>query len=129
MLKLTYTETTFNLEYLSQSLEEWVQRRVILALRVGQSLCVEPSSASFLLPVDLPNVKQLQIEVEKYDKEIIKLYPCDRECMEVSIHGSWISYSCENISGVFVTTIDKNIELFVRDLWVEAQTCISVIGE
>lgn len=40
MLKLTYTETSFHLECLTQSLEEWVAQRVILALRVGQSLYV-----------------------------------------------------------------------------------------
>ncbi|MEM7725545.1 MAG: alr0857 family protein [Cyanobacteria bacterium P01_A01_bin.45] len=129
MLKLTYTETTFNLECLSQSLEDWVQGRVILALRIGQSLCVEPSSASFLLPVDLPDIKQLQKEVEKDDREIITLCACDREYMEVSIQGSWLSYNCEDISGVFVTTIDNNIESFIYDLWLEARACTSLIGD
>ncbi|MEM9926593.1 MAG: alr0857 family protein, partial [Cyanobacteria bacterium P01_D01_bin.50] len=59
MLKLTYTENSFYLELLTQSVEEWIQARVILTLRVGQSLCVEPSTASFLLPVDLPGLGQL----------------------------------------------------------------------
>jgi hypothetical protein len=65
MLKLTYTETGFRLERLAQSLEEWVQGRVILALRVGQSLLVEPSTASFLLPVDLPGLPLLEASVQR----------------------------------------------------------------
>jgi len=50
MLKLTYTETGFNLERLAQSPEQLVALRVVLAMRVGQSISVEPSTAAFLLP-------------------------------------------------------------------------------
>ncbi|MHC5726844.1 MAG: alr0857 family protein, partial [Nostoc sp.] len=47
MLKLTYTESSFDLECLTLSLEQWVAQRVILSLRVGQGLCIEPNTASF----------------------------------------------------------------------------------
>jgi hypothetical protein len=53
MLKLTYTETGFTLERLAQSPEQLVTLRVMLAMRVGESICIEPSTAAFLLPVDL----------------------------------------------------------------------------
>ncbi|MBD0385300.1 MAG: hypothetical protein ICV54_01890, partial [Nostoc sp. C3-bin3] len=89
MLKLTYTESSFYLECLTLSLEEWVAQRVILALRVGQSFCIEPSTASFLLPVDLPGVEVLKAEVKKDDREIIALSACDAEYMEVTLRGSW----------------------------------------
>lgn len=154
MLKLTYTEGSFHLEYLTQSLEEWVAQRVILAIRVGRSLNVEPSTASFLLPVDLPGVEMLQAEVKRYDSEIIDLCTCDTEYIEVTLRGSWLSENSEAAVGVFVTTMNDSpnadsylsmngdfmrmgkaasnspqIELFLHQLWQEAQVCASVMSD
>ncbi len=137
MLKLTYTEGSFYLEYLTQSPEEWVAQRVILAMRVGQILCVEPSTASFLLPVDLPGVDLLRDEVKRDDSEIITLCACDRKYIEVTLRGSWLSDNSEGVMGVFVTTINSapnsgfasGAELFLHKLWQEAQACASVISD
>ncbi|MBH8550800.1 hypothetical protein I8751_00010 [Nostocaceae cyanobacterium CENA357] len=138
MLKLTYTEGSFYLEYLTQSLEEWVAQRVILALRVGQSLCVEPSTASFLLPVDLPGVDLLTDEVKRDDSEIIALCVCDHEYVEVSLKGYWLSDGSEDVVGVFVTTMNDShnsnsfasrAEFCLHKLWQEAQACASVMSE
>ncbi len=128
MLKLTYTETGFYLEYIAQSLEDWVQARVILALRVGQSLCVEPSTASFLLPADLPGVDVLRAEVKHSDREHITICVCDAEYIEVSLRGSWISSKSEDASGVFATTMSLSTEFFLHKLWLEAQACQEVRG-
>ncbi|MGV0101838.1 alr0857 family protein [Nostoc sp. DSM 114160] len=129
MLKLTYTESSFDLECLTLSLEEWVGQRVILALRVGQSLCIEPSTASFLLPVDLPGVEILRSEVKSDDREIIALCACDAEYMEVTLRGSWLSVSSKDSVGVFVTTMSDRAEFFLHKLWQEAQSCASVMSE
>ncbi|MEH2208867.1 MAG: alr0857 family protein [Nostoc sp.] len=129
MLKLTYTESSFDLECITLSLEEWVAQRVILALRVGQSLCIEPSTASFLLPVDLPGVEVLRSEVKRDDREIIALCACDAEYMEVTLRGSWLSGSSKDSVGVFVTTISDRAEFFLHKLWQEAQSCASVMSE
>lgn len=134
MLKLTYTEKSFYLECLTQSLEQWVQGRVILALRVGQCLCVEPSTASFLLPVNLPGVEALKAEVLKAeikgdDKEIMALSVCDADYLEVTLRGSWISNGSEDAEGVFVTTMSDRTEFFVHKLWQEAQKSASVVSE
>jgi hypothetical protein len=154
MLKLTYTEGSFYLECLNQSLEQWVAQRVVLAMRVGQSLSVEPSTASFLLPVDLPGVDLLQAAIKQYDSEIIALCACDTEYIEVTLRGSWLSESSETALGVFVTTISdapnnnsylslnddllqmgesvpmsSRLELFLHQLWQEAQVCASVMRE
>ncbi|MEH2174550.1 alr0857 family protein [Nostoc sp.] len=129
MLKLTYTESSFDLECLTLSLEEWVAQRVILALRVGQSLCIEPSTASFLLPVDLPGVEVLRSEVKRDDREIIALCACDTEYMEVTLRGSWLSDSSKDSVGVFVTTMSDRAEFFLHKLWQEAQSCASVMSE
>jgi hypothetical protein len=79
MLKLIYTENCFYLENLALSLEEWVEQRVILALRVGQILDFEPSTASFLLPVELPGLERLKAEVQQHDAEVMELSVCDAE--------------------------------------------------
>ncbi|MFN6570503.1 hypothetical protein A6770_16355 [Nostoc minutum NIES-26] len=138
MLKLTYTEGSFYLECLTQSLEEWVAQRVILALRVGQSLCIEPSTASFLLPVDLPGVDLLKAEVKRDDSEIIALCACDVEYLEVTLRGSWLSDGSEDAEGVFVTTMSNSpngdsfasrAEFLLHKLWQEAQACASVMSE
>jgi hypothetical protein len=129
MLKLTYTESSFDLERLTLSLEEWVAQRVILALRVGQSLCIEPSTASFLLPVDLPGVEVLKAEVKRDDREIIALCASDIQYMEVTLQGSWLSDSSKDAVGVFFTTMSDRAEFFLHKLWQEAQACASVISE
>ncbi|HYX18897.1 MAG TPA: hypothetical protein VE944_31915 [Nostoc sp.] len=129
MLKLTYTESSFYLECLTLSLEEWVAQRVILALRVGQSLCIEPSTASFLLPVDLPGVEVLKAEVKRNEGEIIALSACDAEYMEVILRGSWLLDSSKDAVGVFFTTMSDRAEFFLHKLWQESQACASVMSE
>ncbi|MBG1244213.1 alr0857 family protein [Nostoc sp. NZL] len=130
MLKLTYTESSFYLECVTLSLEEWVAQRVILALRVGQSLCIEPSTASFLLPVDLPGVEVLKAEVKRDDRGIIALCACDAEYIEVTLWGSWLLDSSKDAVGVFVTTMSDRAEFFLHKLWQEAQeSSTSVLSE
>ncbi|WP_427161373.1 alr0857 family protein [Aliinostoc sp. HNIBRCY26] len=133
MLKLTYTESSFYLEYLALSLEEWVKTRVILALRVGQSVCVEPSTASFLLPADLPGIEALKAEARFADREIIDVSTSDAEYVEITLRGYWLSDGYEDGDGVFVTMIsdapNSRTELFVYKLWQAAQTCASVMSE
>lgn len=129
MLKLTYIETGFYLEYLAKSLEEWVQGRVILALRVGESLQVEPSTAAFLLPTDLPGLDTLAIEVRRLDPESISLSACDTGYVEVSIKGTWLSSDSEIAEGVFVAAMSHSVEFFLLKLWQDAQVRASVLSE
>ncbi len=129
MLKLTYTETSFHLECLTQSLEEWVAQRVILALRVGQSLSVEPTTASFLLPVDLPGLEELKAEVEWDERDIIALCLSDADYIEVTLRGYWLSDGSEDAKGVFVTAIAHRTELLLHELWLAAGSCASVMSE
>lgn len=129
MLKLTYTENGFHLERLAQSVEDWVTARVILSLRAGWSISVEPSTASFLLPVDLPGIDRLVVEAEREDSEIISLCACDAEYVEVSLRGSWVSTGADSDEGVFVVTLSDRTEFFLFKLWQAAQTCASVMSE
>ncbi|NEP13049.1 MAG: hypothetical protein F6J92_02540 [Symploca sp. SIO1A3] len=127
MLKLTYTENGFYLELLAQPLEEWVTARVILALRSGTSLCVEPSNASFLLPADLPHLNTLERQGQTEDA--IALCLCDADYVEVSLQGTWLSSDPNGEEGIFVTVMSYAVEFFLFKLWQEAQTMTSVISE
>ena len=128
MLKLTYTETGFRLERLAQSLEEWVLSRVILALRVGQRLLVEPSTASFLLPADLPGQPLLQAAVE-VDNDAIAVCVCDAKDVEVSLRGTWIASDEENAEGVFVAVMSDRTEFLVFKLWQDSLACSSSLSQ
>jgi hypothetical protein len=129
MLKLTYTETGFNLERLAQSPEQLVALRVVLAMRVGQSICVEPSTAAFLLPANLPALSLLETEARKDDTGTIALCVADAEYVEVTLRGTWISDQSEEADGVFVTVLSDRAELLVFKLWLETQDAASVVEE
>ena len=120
MLKLTYTENGFYMERLAQSLEDWVTARVILALRAGTNLCVESSTASFLLPADMPQLRHLERQQEGEDA--IALTICDAEYIEVSLQGTWMTSDIDGAEGVFVTSMSYAIEFFLMKLWEESQT-------
>jgi len=129
MLKLTYTETSFHLERLSQSLEDWVQTRVILALRVGQPICTQPSTASFLLPVNLPGIEQLYAEAKHDSSEIIAVSAGDAEYIEISLRGSWLSIGAQSEEGVLVVAMSDRTEFFLEKLWQEAHKSASIVIE
>ncbi|NET56063.1 MAG: hypothetical protein F6K47_07785 [Symploca sp. SIO2E6] len=136
MLKLTYTENSFCLELLAQPLEEWVTARVMLALRAGISLCIEPSNASFLLPVDLPQLQALERQGQTEEampsavlEETIALCLCDADYVEVSLQGTWLSSDPDSEEGIFVTVMSHAVEFFLLKLWQEAQAMSSVISE
>jgi hypothetical protein len=128
MLKLTYTERSFFLEYLTQPLEEWVAQRLILALRVGQCLCFEPSRAAFLLPGDLPGIELLKTEV-KLNDHLLSWSIGDADYLEVTLRGSWLSDGSVATVGVFVTTICEATELFLYKLWQESQVSTPVMSD
>lgn len=128
MLKLTYTETGVHLELVAQSLEEWVFSRVILSLRVGLRLLVEPSTASFLLPADLPGLPLLQ-SAAQLETEGIALCVCDAEYIEVSLRGTWLAADEESAEGAFVAAMSDRTEFFLFKLWQEAQTCASSLKQ
>ena len=128
MLKLTYTETGFNLERLAQSPEQLVALRVVLAMRVGQSISVEPSTAAFLLPANLPALSLLESEARRDDTESIDLCVADADFVEVTLRGTWIGES-EGAQGVFATVLSDRAERLLLALWLETQAAAEVVGE
>ncbi|MGB3695163.1 MAG: alr0857 family protein [Spirulinaceae cyanobacterium] len=129
MLKLTYTENGFYLERLAQSVEEWVSTRTLLALRTGTSLYVEPSTASFLLPADLPQLVHFEAVVEQENPDAVTLSVCDADCIEVSLDGTWLVGEPGSEEGIFTCTMGDRAEFYLFKLWEEAQIEASVVQE
>jgi hypothetical protein len=121
MLKLTYTDVGLSLEKLSGSMETLVAQRVVLAMRVGQSLHVQPSRASFLLPIDHPNFDQLVKAIQSESKQCLQFCMVDDDFAEVSMKGSWIANTVEAEEGMFITEFCDRTEFFLHKLWLSTQ--------
>jgi hypothetical protein len=120
MLKLTYTENSFSLEFLNESLETWVNTRVILALRSGTNIHIESTTAAFLLPADSRAMADLE-NVAK--KNIVELCRCDVDSVEVTLKGYWVTSDATSETGIFVTELSKSAELLVDKLWKSDRCC------
>ncbi|MBD2576858.1 alr0857 family protein [Oscillatoria sp. FACHB-1406] len=129
MLKLTYLENGFDLERLAQSLEDWVEVRVLVAMRSATAICVEPTTASFLLPIDLPYLKELEALAMREEGDSIALAVCDEEYIEVSLNGTWVSSAPDGEEGAFVTALSDRVEFFLFKLWQEAQSLASALRD
>lgn len=120
MLKLTYTEFGLHLERVTVSLEALVSQRVVLALRTGQTLHIEPSRAAFLLSIAAPGFAELE-KLVRLEQVAVSIAPVDDQFIEVSVEGSWIATTAEAHSGMFVTAFSDRTEFFVYKLWQATQ--------
>lgn len=113
MLKLTYTLDNFSLEHLNESLENWVNVRVILAVRLATSIHIEPSTASFLLPAEFSGLIEMENATQENRLQICR---CDNEFIEVVLKGLWLTSDVERETGVFVTELLPSTELLLQQL-------------
>jgi hypothetical protein len=127
MLKLTYTEAGLHMERVAAPLEVLVAQRVILAIRAGQTLHVEPGRASFLLSADAPGLAQLELALQMRPNSSICVQSVDSEYVEVSVQGSWLAATAAAHEGTFLTAFDDRAEFFVYKLWQATQSSV-VIG-
>lgn len=117
MLKVTYTESGLHLEHLTQSLEEWIARRVVLALRTNQRLIIEHSTASILLSAGLNELAVLETAAHRETIDNIKLSACDNEHVEVSLEGIWVTSSSDEAEGIFIAILAPKTEQILFHLW------------
>lgn len=128
MLKITYTENGFYLERLTDSLETWLANRVLVCLRATASVYVEPSTASLLLPLNLPYFGDLEAAKDR-SSNLLELHICDENHAEVCLQGTWVTSDEENEEGIFVCSLDEYTEFFLDQLWKEGNFDTSLIGE
>lgn len=126
MLKLTYTEDGLYLERFAASVETTIAQRVVLAVRIGQPIFVQPGSASFLLPANAVNLKEFKHAVQGESPQTIELCQVDDEFYEVSIRGTWIANRSEAHEGMFVSRLSDRTEVFVEKLWKTTQELVSL---
>jgi hypothetical protein len=128
MLKLTYIEDGLHLERMTASLDVLIAQRVLLALRAGQRLYVEPGSAAFLLPADVPDLSHLELALKRDRSQSITVVPVDDAFVEVSLQGSWIAEDAQAHEGMFITAFSDRAEFFVYKLWQVTQCHLSSLA-
>ena len=121
MLKLNYNDYGLFLEQVEMSVEAFAAGRIMLAMAAGETLHVEPGRAAFLLPAHITGVKQLERVLQNSATDTVDLSIVDRECVEVSLKGSWIASSAQAESGVFIATFSPEAEALVYQLWEATQ--------
>jgi hypothetical protein len=127
MLKLHCTDNELFMEYITGSaLEIVVAQRVMLAIRSGQPLHVEPGQASFLLPANTSGLAQL-------NHPGINIDPVDNEFVEVTVPGTWLAERTDAEEGVFMMALtdgrDANLtEALLYQLWQSTQPLLSALN-
>jgi hypothetical protein len=127
MLKLTYTEEGLNMEHLRAMVETVVTQRTLLALRLGKALCIQPGTASFLLPIGAVDLKQFKATMHGEQARSIEICAVDAEFYEVSIRGVWLANGNDAHEGMFVAVMQDKTEFFVHKLWLASQAVSSVV--
>ena len=114
MLKLIYTDNNIGLDCLKQSLEDWINTRVLLSIRSASSIYIESSTASFLIPADSSYLTDL----EKLNAEnIVEFCGCDADSVEVVLKGTWLTSEVESETGVFVTELAESTEYLLHKMF------------
>ena len=126
MLKLTYTDNNFDLEHLDDHLDNWLNLRVVLCLRASTSIYVEPSTASFSIPKDLPYWKEINT-LKLENNQNIEINVSDAEYLEISLGGTWVTSDETSEEGVFISSLSTKTEILLTQLWQVAQKSTSAI--
>ena len=135
MLKLTYTEVGLNLERIQtpvdnramNRVEDLITQRVILAVRTGQPVYVQPGRASFLVPAKNVSLKEYKSTVQGETIRSIDLTSVDHDSYEISLRGTWIAHNSDAFEGMLVTSLNDRIEYYIDRLWRGTQSFTSTI--
>jgi hypothetical protein len=127
MLKLQYTENGLFMERVIGSIEILVAQRVLLAMRSGQTLHVQPSNASFLVPANSDGLTRLDLAL-RLDRDLqVTVIPVDTDWVEISVQGTWIAESIDAEEGIFITELGEQTEFWIYKLWEITQAAVSYI--
>ncbi len=129
MLKTTYTENGYYLNYLNESLSDWLNTRYLVYLRAAVSIYVNKSAiASIMLPRNLFHIDLLKA-LQTESKNIYDITICDEEFIEVSLKGIWLANHEDSDEGTFVCDLSNRVESCIYQIWQESQLGVSVLGE
>ncbi len=105
-----------------------IAQRVLLAMRLGRSLYIEPGCASFLLPADIPELKVLETALHREYGSAVILIAVDEEFVEVGLSGSWIAEDKDAHEGMFLTVMSDLTEFLIHKLWQMSEVHISSLA-
>jgi len=128
MLKLNYTDVGLFMERTMTNPELLIAQRVLLAMRLGRSLHVELGRASFLLPADIPELKVLEMALNREYGSVITLTAVDEEFVEVGLSGSWIAEDKDAHEGMFLAVMSDRNEFLIYKLWQMSEAHISSLA-
>jgi hypothetical protein len=126
MLKLTYTSTGVVLERSVEPLEVAVRRRMMLGLRMGQPLGIEPTSVSLMVNRSVPELKALISAVASAPASTLRLVQreaahVEMQQVEMQLQGYWLAQQEPLGEGVFMMNLDPTLEGHLVNIWQASQ--------
>jgi hypothetical protein len=115
MLKVTYTDTGLFLEYCPEPLDLLLSDRVCTVVHSQQAITIQPMHANLLLPVHLIRNQGLETVSS------LRVTFCDRDWVEITLSGLWVTETLEQEVGIFLTELDPRLEQRLLRLWQMAQ--------
>lgn len=111
MLKVTYTDDGLYLEYCPEPLDLLLSDRVCTYARARRPVNVQPMNASILLPASVLDHHNL-LHLQQLD-----ITSCDRDWLEITLSGLWITEDLDCEEGIFMTELDARLEQRLLKLW------------
>jgi hypothetical protein len=121
MLKLTYTSTGVTLERSVEPLEVAMRQRVMLGLRMGQPLGMEPTSVSLMVNRSVPALRALMSAVASAPAASLRLIQKEAAQVEMQLQGYWLAQQESLGEGVFMMNLDPTLEGHMVSIWQASQ--------
>jgi hypothetical protein len=117
MLKLTYTSTGVTLERSVEPLETTLRRRVLLGLRIGEPLALEPTSISLLVSHSLPALRGLMTAISQTPTQTLQLIQKGAAQVEMQLQGYWLAQPHHPGEGIFYLNLEPILEGHLVQIW------------
>lgn len=125
MLKLTYTSTGVTLEHSFEPFEATLRRRVLLGLRMGEPLGLEPISVSLLVSRSLPALRALTGAISRLPTGALQLIQSGADQVEMQLQGYWLAQPETPGTGMFFMNFDPALEVHLIKIWQTSQQDVS----
>jgi hypothetical protein len=123
MLKLTYTSTGVTLERSVESFEVTLRRRVLLGLRIGEPVGLEPTSISLRVSRSLPAVQGLMGAIATHQESVdipthtLQLIQKEAAQVEMRLQGYWLAQQENPGEGIFFLNLEPILEGHLVNIW------------
>ncbi len=129
MLKLIYTETAVHLELLATDLEDWVKQRLLFATSTGETMFISSEQANFILPETICEAAAVNCYLAHQGVKTVTVNRCDLDRVEIGLAGYWLSTDPDSVEGILVTQLPDQVEVYLWQLWSNANSQLVVSDE